>query len=93
MDVDDRMKLVSQRLKNARKTAGMTQLELSLQSGVSQNMITYIEQGKRGPTLRTVLKLCEALGISISDLIDSDSSQAVDREAVKAEIRELLEKL
>ena len=33
-------------------------------------MITYIETGKRSPTLKTIIKLCNAIGISPAKLFD-----------------------
>lgn len=56
-----REKQVALKLKEARENAKLSQLELSFLSGVSQNMITYIETGKRTPTLTTLLKLCDAV--------------------------------
>lgn len=94
MDVDSELQVVYERLKEARKRAGLTQLELSLQSGVSQNMIAYIESGKRSPALKTVLKLCNALGVKLSDLLPEENGASdITRKQIKAEILSLLEKL
>lgn len=90
MNVDTQMKNIAIKLKEARKTAGLTQLELSMRSGVSQNMITYIEQGKRGPALKTILKLCEALDISLADLLDAEDRQETDKSEIKERIIELV---
>ena len=62
--LEEQERLVLQRLKEAREKAQLSQLELSYRSGVSQNMITYIETGKRTSTLTTLLKLCNALNIT-----------------------------
>ena len=70
------------RLKEEREKAQLSQLELSLRSGVSQNMITYVETGKRTPTLTTILKLCSALGISPAVLF-ADSQQEVNEARAK----------
>ena len=74
--LEDQEKQVLQRLKEAREKAQLSQLELSYRSGVSQNMITYIETGKRTPTLTTLLKLCNALNITPAVLF-TDSSDEV----------------
>ena len=58
------------RMRKYREERQMSQLELSLVSGVSQNMITYIETGKRTPSLRTFIKLCAALDISPASLFE-----------------------
>ena len=43
---------IIKRLKAFREERNISQLELSLQSGVSQNMITYIETGKKETSYR-----------------------------------------
>ena len=61
-----------------REKANLSQMELSLESGVSQNMITYIENGKRAPTITTVIKLCNAIGISPAVLFPANDSERQD---------------
>ena len=53
----------------------------------SQNMITYIETGKRTPTLTTLLKLCNALNITPAVLFADSSS---DVKTAKATVIELV---
>lgn len=53
-----------------RMLRGMTKLELSKISGLSDSHICQIENGSRVPTIPTIIKLCEALDISPSDLED-----------------------
>ena len=77
---------IIKRLKTARENAKMSQLELSYKSGVSQNMITYIETGKSSPTLTTILKLCHALNISPAVLFEETAEE-------KKEIKEQIHKL
>lgn len=85
--LEEQEKQVLQRLKEARENAQLSQLELAYRSGVSQNMITYIETGKRTPTLTTLLKLCNALNISPVVLF-ADSSADVKK--AKATVLELV---
>lgn len=75
------------RLRQIREKAQISQLELSQRSGVSQNMITYIETGKRTPTLRTLLKLCKALNVNPAVLFLDDEH---DRAKIKQEILDLI---
>ncbi|MBE6351015.1 MAG: helix-turn-helix transcriptional regulator [Spirochaetaceae bacterium] len=76
-------------LKAFREERNISQLELSLISGVSQNMITYIETGKRTPSLRTLLKLCNALEISPAKLFENNNSE---KEALKKLLIESIQK-
>ena len=85
--IENQEKQVLQRLKEAREKAQLSQLELSYRSGVSQNMITYIETGKRTPTLTTLLKLCNALNITPAILF-ADSSE--DIKSAKATVIDLI---
>ena len=78
-----------EKLKFYREEQNLSQFELSLQSGVSQNMITYIETGKRSPTLKTIIKLCNALGISPAKLFDIDDKE---KEETKRMVIEAIKK-
>lgn len=80
---------VQLRLREEREKKHMSQLNLSLESGVSQNMIAYIEKGKRTPTLRTLLKLCLALKIHPSILFMNDDEE---KDNAKKKVMELIQK-
>ncbi len=81
MTIEDQEKLIYRRLKREREKQNITQLELSFSSGVSQNMITYIENGKRTPTLHTILKLCNALKINPATLFIDVQIHSFDRKS------------
>ena len=51
-----------------RKQRGLTQEELSFQSGINKNYICDMENGRRNPSLEIIERLAIAFGISISDL-------------------------
>lgn len=57
------------KLKEARKAAGLTQVELSRKTGLSQPDISSIERGDRDPTASTLRKLADALGCKIDDIV------------------------
>ena len=61
-------------LKAHREKKGWTQAELAEKSGLSVQAVAALEQGSRGPTWETVLKLAHALGINVEDFrIDARS--------------------
>ena len=63
---DDRWALMmGDVLTRAREKAGITQEELAERSGVSQVMVSLIECGKVNPTVRTLGKLSEGLGMRL----------------------------
>lgn len=87
MDNKWQEKTVITRLKKEREKQKLSQLELAYKSDVSQNMIAYIETGKRTPTLTTLLKLCNALNINPSVLFTDEDEQ---KETIKKSIVELV---
>jgi transcriptional regulator with XRE-family HTH domain len=66
------------RIKKERENKGWSQVDLSLRSGLSQNHVFAIESGARIPTLYTLLKLCNALGISPGSLFSPDDAERVN---------------
>lgn len=59
-------------LKEIRLKKGMTQLQLSVISGVSQNSISDIEEGRHFPSVLKMCKLAKALNVTIQELIDCE---------------------
>jgi transcriptional regulator with XRE-family HTH domain len=52
-----------------RKEIGMSHEKLATKIKLSRSAIGLIESKKRNPTLLTILKICDALGISLGELI------------------------
>ena len=68
------MKGIGQRLKNFREQMGISQLELSHRSGISQASIARIESDlQRNLKAETIRKLAESLGVSVYRLIEEPS--------------------
>ena len=85
---------ISNRLLNLRKEMGVSQHRLSQLSGVSQSYLSYLEAGKKSPTVKTLKKICAGLGISIADFFGSNNEELLDSatRAILAEIEKLDEK-
>jgi transcriptional regulator with XRE-family HTH domain len=61
--------MLAKRLKECRKKKGWTQQKLAEKTSLSFNTITKIEQGiGDSPTLKTLIKLADALGVGLDDL-------------------------
>lgn len=61
----NKLKVIGKRIKAARKAAGLTQIEVAEQSGLSQGTIARIEFGG-DTTLLTLMKLRRALAPQIT---------------------------
>jgi transcriptional regulator with XRE-family HTH domain len=62
--------MLAKRVKEYRKQKGWTQQKLAEKTGLSFNTITKIEQGiGDSPTLKTLLKLANALGVGLDELV------------------------
>ena len=53
----------------------MTQFDLAVKSGMEENALQRIETGRTNTTLKTLLKIVNALGIQFKDLFDFSKSQ------------------
>jgi transcriptional regulator with XRE-family HTH domain len=87
-EIDSQSKQVIARLKEEREKARLSQMDLSLRAGLSQNLVNYIESGKRTPSLNTLLRLCKALRIEPSVLFATpDLARQEARETIVALVR------
>lgn len=61
-----------ERIKAARKAAGMTQQELAKKLGVSYTLVSQYERNLRNPKYVTLQKIAVALGVSTADLFSDE---------------------
>jgi transcriptional regulator with XRE-family HTH domain len=57
-------------LKKARLAAGVTQEELAFSAGISRNYVSLLELDEKSPTVQVLLKVCRALGVRASKIIN-----------------------
>lgn len=62
---------VARNVREARAERGWTLDKLATRSGVSKGMVVQIEQGRTNPSVGTLSKISDALGVSLPDLVDS----------------------
>lgn len=60
---------LGQRIKATRTSSGMSQQGLADASGLDRSYISLVEQGKQNPTIGVVLKIADALDVSIGELM------------------------
>jgi len=64
------MSNITKTLRKLRKAKGLSQEKLARLADVANNTIIKIEAGKnQNPTLETLKKVAQALGVSVDDLI------------------------
>ena len=62
--------MIAKRLKELRKKTGWSQQKLAEKASLSYNTITKIEQGAATkPTIQTIIKLADAFGVSLDELV------------------------
>ena len=61
---------VGNKLRFIRETKKISIYKLSKDTGISQNHISSIELGKRQPTVETLSRLIEPLGITLAELFN-----------------------
>ena len=59
---------LGKRVKFLRKQLRLSQLELSIDSGVNKNYICDLEKGRRNPSLDVLERIADALGVSLEGL-------------------------
>ena len=77
--------LIGERIEYFRKKQGISQYKLSRLSGVSQAHISLIEAGKKNPTIDLLEQLCDALQITITQLLSDNT------DGLPFEIKQLIE--
>jgi len=62
---------VAARLHDLREEQRMSMRALAQKSGLSANALSMIERGRASPSVSTLMKLADALGISITEFFGS----------------------
>lgn len=76
-DLDHLTQSLARNLKRRRQERGFTLDALAARAGVSRGMLIQIEQGRTNPSVGTVVKVGDALGVSITTLLDFDQEPQV----------------
>ncbi|MGE5377116.1 MAG: helix-turn-helix domain-containing protein [Bacteroidota bacterium] len=66
---------IGERLRELREARNISMRTLADRSGLSANALSMIERGKASPSVSTLYKLADAMGISITTFFASDSDR------------------
>jgi len=69
--------LIGQRVRQHRTARGWTLDELTDRSGVSRRMLVTIEHGEGNPSIATLLRISDALGVGLPVLVDVEQPRAL----------------
>ncbi|KOT98226.1 transcriptional regulator [Streptomyces sp. NRRL F-4711] len=76
-DLDLLTQSLARNVKRRRTERGFTLEALAVRAGVSRGMLIQIEQARTNPSLGTVVKIGDALGVSIATLLDWEQGPTV----------------
>lgn len=87
--LDDIIQSVAQTVKRLRTARGLSQADLSRQSGVAKATLSQLEVGKANPTMETLFALARTLGVSLGTFLNEPGpvaamvSRAGDRTVIE----------
>lgn len=61
--------MLGDELRKSRLDAALTQEKLGFEAGLDRTYISQLERNLKSPTVDTLFRMCDALGISASELI------------------------
>lgn len=74
---------IGERLKQIRNSKKLSIYKVSQESGISQNHIKDLENGRRNPSLETIKRLAVSLGITLPELLNENSEVSILSEKEK----------
>lgn len=89
---------LAQRIRSARVNRGLTLDQVAESSGLAKGLLSKVENFRVTPTLPTLVKLCETLGMKLSELVEGleekpklclvprDKRKQVERDSSKSNI-------
>ncbi len=70
-ELDRTIATVGPRLRNLRKERETTLTDLAAETGISVSTLSRLESGERRPTLELLLRLAQAYGVTLDELVDA----------------------
>jgi len=70
----------------------LSQEKLAERAGISAQYVSNIERGVENPTLNLLLRLAEALKVTLGEMCDVESVEEMDQRKVRSAVSEMLKK-
>ncbi|MFM9566099.1 helix-turn-helix domain-containing protein [Streptomyces turgidiscabies] len=65
----DRRRAIGERIRESRRHANLTQEAVANRIGIDRPSIIEIEQGQRNMTIDTFIRIADAIGVPLTDLV------------------------
>lgn len=78
---------IGDKLRAARKKAGLTQAEVAELAGLSDRTYADIERGETNMRVETLLRICKVLNITPNHVLTNDNPIDTDWELILAELK------
>jgi transcriptional regulator with XRE-family HTH domain len=88
----DKKSLLGKRIREIRKSQGISQEQLAERAGISAQYVSNIERGKENPTLDLLLRLAEALRVSLGQMCDFETVEDMNQRKMRSSIGAILKK-
>ena len=75
----DMRRLVGRNVKRLRLARGLTQEQYAVKSGLAQQYVSDLENGKKNPTLATLHQIAEGLGVEVVELVQKPPAASRNR--------------
>ena len=64
---------IGERIAQLRKAKDLSQQTFSYEAEIERSYLTHVEKGRKNISIETLLKITEALGISLKDFFNQDT--------------------
>ena len=88
----DKKSLLGKRIREIRKSQGLSQERLAERAGISAQYVSNIERGKENPTLDLLLRLADALKVSLGQMCDFETVEDMNQRKMRSSIGAILQK-
>lgn len=75
-----------ERLRQLRRERGFTQEEMALRAEITTSYYGQLERGTANPTISTLNKICDVLGISITDIFTESNTNLLGIDTLSMQI-------
>jgi transcriptional regulator with XRE-family HTH domain len=70
-------RLLAERIKSLRRAKDWSQEQLAERASIQRSYLADLERGHRNPSVRTLVKVANALGVAVQALFDPDFKRKV----------------